>query len=160
MAFSYGQLGQLEEANECYLHARQAAKDLSEILCCECDTYEHGFGLTGLQSDHWQALEGLGSTALHRGQVNKAISYYQRALGVLASLDKDESTEQNRIIAKLTYALQLKNAADHPQAVVMSPESRPDSRLLTAPVLVRVQTPQVRCQQLQRICSSTVHITS
>ena len=62
--------------------------------------------ISGCLKDQWQSLEGLGGVALSRGHINKAAEWYQKAVGVCASVGAN-SQEQNRLVTKLSAALKL-----------------------------------------------------
>ncbi|KAK3086275.1 hypothetical protein FSP39_016180 [Pinctada imbricata] len=89
LAFAHSQLGNIEEAGEAFLHAFQAAKD------------------TGDRRTQWQVCEGLGAVAFTQKNYTKAIEYFKKALGFLAAADSSNSPAQDRIVAKLTKALEI-----------------------------------------------------
>ena len=55
---------------------------------------------------HWQSLEGLGAIAFNRGQTDRAVLYFKQALSLVAATEKDGTAAQERIVGKLTDALQ------------------------------------------------------
>ncbi|XP_048753430.1 tetratricopeptide repeat protein 24-like isoform X2 [Ostrea edulis] len=88
MAFAYSQLGDVPSAGEAFLHALQAAKD------------------SGDKRTQWQVCEGLGAVAFNQNNVKKAVDYFQKALTLVASSEPSNAMAQNRIVAKITMALQ------------------------------------------------------
>ncbi|XP_062578947.1 tetratricopeptide repeat protein 24-like isoform X4 [Saccostrea cucullata] len=88
MAFAYSQLGDIANAGEAFLHALQAAKD------------------SGDKRTQWQVSEGLGAVAFNQNNIKKAVEYFQKALTLVASSEPSNTVAQNRIVAKITLALQ------------------------------------------------------
>lgn len=88
MAFAYSQLGDIHNAGEAFLHAFQAAKDSDD------------------KRTQWQVCEGLGAVWFNQKNIKKAVEYFQKALTLVASSEPSNTVAQNRIVAKITLALQ------------------------------------------------------
>lgn len=88
MAFAYSQLGDIHNAGEAFLHAFQAAKDSDD------------------KRTQWQVCEGLGAVWFNHKNIKKAVEYFQKALTLVASSEPSNTVAQNRIVAKITLALQ------------------------------------------------------
>ncbi|XP_078338565.1 uncharacterized protein LOC111134473 isoform X3 [Crassostrea virginica] len=88
MAFAYSQLGDISNAGEAFLHAFQAAKD------------------SGDKRTQWQVCEGLGAVSFNQNNIKKAVEYFQKALTLVASSEPLNTAAQNRIVTKITLAVQ------------------------------------------------------
>ncbi|XP_051576180.1 tetratricopeptide repeat protein 24 [Myxocyprinus asiaticus] len=90
LGFAHVELGELDEAWESYLHAQQAFRD------------------TDNPSGLWQACEGLGRIKLQMRDPEKAVVYYKDALRLLCKCQEVSSSVQERLVSKLSEALQQK----------------------------------------------------
>lgn len=88
MGFAQSQLGEFNKAGESFTHAIQAAKDSNDKR--------------GL----WQAYEGLAAVSFLGQDYDKAVEYYKLALSVLSTTGEEETEHNNRIVNKLTNALE------------------------------------------------------
>ncbi|XP_064608558.1 uncharacterized protein LOC135472807 [Liolophura sinensis] len=87
-AFAYSQLRDYESASEAFLHALQAAKDSDD------------------KHSRWQILEGLGVVTFIQGNINKSIKFLKEALAAFSCTDEVNSGVQDRLVAKLSKALE------------------------------------------------------
>ncbi|CAM4696025.1 unnamed protein product [Leuciscus chuanchicus] len=90
LGFALVELDELEEAWESYIHAQQAFRDTDDA------------------SGQWQACEGLGGIKLQMRDPEKASVYYKDALRLLCKCQDVSSSVQERLVSKLSEALQQK----------------------------------------------------
>ncbi|XP_077086096.1 tetratricopeptide repeat protein 24 [Siphateles boraxobius] len=90
LGFALVELDELEEAWESYIHAQQAFRDTDDA------------------SGQWQACEGLGGIKLQMRDPEKASIYYKDALRLLCKCQDVSSSVQERLVSKLSEALQQK----------------------------------------------------
>ena len=97
LGYACGQLGQLEKSQEHFTHALQAAKDCQDFR------------------GQWQACEGLSAIHFQKKDYEKAVNCLKTALTVLPLGGVDENSVHERIVAKLSNALeyQLTNKQTH-----------------------------------------------
>ena len=88
LGFAYGQLGELEKSQEHFTHALQAAKDCQDFR------------------GQWQAYEGLSAVHYQKKDYEKAVSCLKTALVVLPLGEVSDNEVQERIVAKLSNALE------------------------------------------------------
>lgn len=90
LGFALVEVGELEEAWESFLHAQQAFRDTDD------------------PSGQWQVCEGLGGIKLQMRDPEKASQYYKDALQLLCKCQDVSSSVQERLVTKLSEALQQK----------------------------------------------------
>ncbi|XP_067254234.1 tetratricopeptide repeat protein 24 [Chanodichthys erythropterus] len=90
LGFALVEMDELEEAWESYIHAQQAFRDTDDA------------------SGQWQACEGLGGIKLQMRDPEKAAVYYKDALRLLCKCQDVSSSVQERLVSKLSEALQQK----------------------------------------------------
>ncbi|XP_067303832.1 tetratricopeptide repeat protein 24 [Pseudorasbora parva] len=90
LGFALVELEELEEAWESYIHALQAFRDTDD------------------PSGQWQVCEGLGGIKLQMRDPQKASVYYKEALQLLCRCQDVSSSVQERLVSKLSEALQQK----------------------------------------------------
>lgn len=88
MGFAQSQLGEYNKAGESFSHAIQAAKDSND------------------KKGLWQAYEGLAAVSFLGREYDKAVEYYKLALSVLSTTNDASPEHNNRIVSKLTNALE------------------------------------------------------
>ena len=88
LGFAFGQLGELEKSQEHFTHALQAAKDCQDFR------------------GQWQAYEGLSAVHFQKKNYEKAVNCLKTALTVLSLGDVNDIVVQERIVAKLSNALE------------------------------------------------------
>lgn len=62
--------------------------------------------LLGDKRTQWQVCEGLGAVSFNQNNIKKAVEYFQKALTLVASSEPLNTAAQNRIVAKITLAVQ------------------------------------------------------
>ncbi|XP_077989063.1 uncharacterized protein LOC144443458 isoform X1 [Glandiceps talaboti] len=147
LAFAFSQLADYESAGEAYLHALQAAKD------------------TGNKRAQWQASEGLAAVYYHQGDIEKAITQYKQALSLVAQCADTDGSTQDRLVAKLTdaiqYHLQLGSNRLYKQRRVISVKKSP----ITTDYLTNQNTrgtmtsPQMRVPRIVETQPSVIEIS-
>ena len=88
LGFAYGQLGELEKSHEYFSHALQAAKDCQDFC------------------GQWQALEGLSAIHYQKKDYGKAVNCLKNALTVLPLGGTSDHGVHERIVGKLSNALE------------------------------------------------------
>ena len=88
LGFAFGQLGELEKSQEQFMHALQAAKDSQDFR------------------GQWQAYEGLSAVHFQKKDYEKSVYCLKTALKVLPMGGVSDNDVQERIVAKLSNALE------------------------------------------------------
>ena len=88
LGFAFGQLGELEKSQEHFMHALQAAKDCQDFR------------------GQWQAYEGLSAVHFQKKDYEKSVYCLKTALKVLPQGGVQDDNVQERIVAKLSNALE------------------------------------------------------
>lgn len=88
LGFAFGQVSKLEKSSEYFMHSLQAAKD--------CHDYR----------GQWQANEGLSAVSFQQNDYEKAVSYLKAALTAVALSGVNDKTIHDRIVSKLSNALE------------------------------------------------------
>lgn len=88
MGFAQSQLGEYHKSGESFMHAIQAAKD------------------SGDKESLWQAYEGFAAVSFLERDYDNAVKFYKLALSVLSSTGEADGEHNDRIVSKLTNALE------------------------------------------------------
>lgn len=88
LGFAFGQLGELEKSGQYFMHALQAAKDCQDFR------------------GQWQANEGLSAVYFQQKDYEKAVNCLKAALAILPQGHVNDQAIHERIVAKLSNALE------------------------------------------------------